>query len=108
MLRLAAFRARYLRLIDVRLQRDCFARGHASRGHGTSNGIASADSCCNLFCEFLAVRNSLGVRSFGWISKKTAFHKHCRNIRLPQNVVTPAAHSAISRGGAANDVIMDG
>ena len=44
------FRLRHLGLIDVR---------------GAANDISPADSYCNFFCEFLAVRSTPGVRSFG-------------------------------------------
>src|SRR6266542_5702379 len=87
------FRLRHLGLIDVR---------------GAANDISPADSCCNFFCEFLAVRSTPGVRSFGWVGEETAFHEHCRNICLSQHVETTAAHSAIGRRCATGDIGMYG
>src|SRR5207302_4991846 len=105
---LAMFRFGHLGLIDVRLQGDAFARRNSRGRQGTSNRITPANSCCNFFCEFLAVGSSLGIRSFSWVCEETAFHQHCRNVRLSQYVVTTAPHSAIGRRRAPSDKIMDG
>src|SRR5207247_237759 len=106
-LRAAAFRFRYLCLINVRLQWNTLSRRYSGRAETTANGIAPADSGCNLFGKFLAVGCALRVRSFSRVGQKPAFHEHCGNGRLSQDIVTTATHSSIARRRAAGDIIMN-
>ena len=86
-------RLRDFGLIDVRI---------------AGNGIAPADSSCNFFCKFLAVRSTLSICSFGRVGEEAAFHEHGRNVGLSQHVITSAAHSAVGGRRAPSDKIMDG
>ncbi len=69
-------RFRNLGLINIRLQRNALIRRYSRRAEAAANGIASADSGCDLFGKLLTVRGALGVRGFGGISQETALHEH--------------------------------
>ena len=90
-----AFRFGHFGLIDVRLQRDAFARSDSRRRQRAADGITTADAGGNFFCELLTIRSGLGVRGFSWIGQETAFYEHRRYRGFSQDVVTPASHAAI-------------
>src|SRR5438477_5820087 len=95
-------------LVGVRLQRNGFAGCYTRRAQGTCDRKTSTNSSRDLFRKFLAVGWRQRVLSFVRVREKSAFHKHCRNCRFSQHVITAAAHSTVRRRRASCDKIMDG
>src|SRR5437764_870258 len=93
-------------LIDIRLQWNgptCGKLACARCGHR----IARANSRRDFFCQFLSVRNRLGILTLCRVCQEPTLDQHCRNSRFSQDVVTAAPNSTIWRGRAARYEIMN-